>query len=130
VKVAFGRYEFDGQRAAVEQALPIDVTLLDVSLGRGQRFDYVVPVGTNAFIYVVRGAIRFADHEVTALQAASLGRAGGVLNAGAIEDTQLVLFLGQPLNEPIVRHGPFAMTNREDIQRAIASYQAGQMGSV
>ncbi|MGL5004748.1 MAG: pirin-like C-terminal cupin domain-containing protein, partial [Casimicrobium sp.] len=48
----------------------------------------------------------------------------------ATDDAHIVVFIGKPFDEPVVRHGPFAMTNQNDINRAIADYQAGRMGSL
>jgi redox-sensitive bicupin YhaK (pirin superfamily) len=34
-----------------------------------------------------------------------------------------------PIREPVVSHGPFVMTTREEIAQAISDYQAGRFGS-
>ena len=44
--------------------------------------------------------------------------------------SQALILTGQPLNEPIVGHGPFVMNTREEISQAIKDYQAGRMGSI
>jgi redox-sensitive bicupin YhaK (pirin superfamily) len=35
---------------------------------------------------------------------------------------EFVLIAGKPLNEPIVQHGPFVMTNFNEIQQAMMDY--------
>jgi hypothetical protein len=35
---------------------------------------------------------------------------------------------GRPIGEPIVKHGPFVMNTREEIQDAIADYQRTRFG--
>jgi redox-sensitive bicupin YhaK (pirin superfamily) len=37
---------------------------------------------------------------------------------------------GGPLNEPIVRFGPFVMNKREEIMEAIADFKNGSMGKI
>jgi redox-sensitive bicupin YhaK (pirin superfamily) len=42
-----------------------------------------------------------------------------------------VLFIaGKPLNEPIVRYGPFVMNKKEEILEAITDYESGRMGKI
>ena len=40
---------------------------------------------------------------------------------------QLLIIGGAPLNEPIVRYGPFVMNTREQIVEAVNDYQAGRL---
>ena len=37
---------------------------------------------------------------------------------------------GEPLNEPVVAQGPFAMNTRDEIRAAIQDYQSGRMGKL
>ena len=49
-------------------------------------------------------------------------------------DTQrpldLLLIAGVPLNEPVVRYGPFVMNTEAEITQAINDYQEGRMGRI
>jgi redox-sensitive bicupin YhaK (pirin superfamily) len=130
VKVGFGSYDDGSQKFTAAKPLPTDVTLLDVAIDAGKSFRYPVASGTNAFALVVRGSVRIGDESVNEAQAVAFGREGGELEVTADADSHIALFLGKPLDEPVVRHGPFAMTNQADIERAIADYQAGRMGSL
>jgi redox-sensitive bicupin YhaK (pirin superfamily) len=130
VKIGFGRYDDGATRFDPVKPVPTDATLLDVTLAAGASFSYPVPAGMNAFVYVVSGAVQIEGDALAQAHAASLGREGGELVVTSKAGAQFALFLGTPLNEPVVRHGPFAMTNSTDIQKAIADYQAGKMGSL
>jgi quercetin 2,3-dioxygenase len=79
-------------------------------------------------LYVVSGAVTAQGEAVSAGQAVHFSREGGMLKVLASERAHVVMLYGMPLNEPVVRHGPFAMTNQADIVRAIQDYQAGRMG--
>ncbi len=130
VKVAFGAYA-DGERMiAAVKPLPSEATLLDVSANKGEAFRYLVPAGINAFALVIRGAIDVVGESVSEGKAIAFGRDGGTLEFTAAEDAHVAVFLGKPFDEPVVRHGPFAMTNQNDINRAIAAYQDGRMGEL
>ncbi len=52
-------------------------------------------------------------------------------HVSAITDDSTARFLliaGQPLDEPIVRQGPFVMNTQAEINRAILDYQSGALG--
>jgi redox-sensitive bicupin YhaK (pirin superfamily) len=51
------------------------------------------------------------------------------LSAGD-EPLEVLLIGGAPLNEPIVRHGPFVMNTEEEIRQAVVDYQTGRMGQI
>jgi redox-sensitive bicupin YhaK (pirin superfamily) len=130
VKVAFGGYD-DGERAfAPVKPLPTDANLFDIEIPAAQSFQYAIAAGVNAFLLVIKGSVSIGGATVNAAHAVGFGRRGGALEVTAIEEAHIALFLGAPLNEPVVRHGPFAMTSRADIERAIAAYQSGQMGEL
>jgi redox-sensitive bicupin YhaK (pirin superfamily) len=130
VKVAFGAYDdgFVNKDAIV--ALPTDVALFDIRLGERDKFVYPVKQGTNAFLIVVKGSLIVCTESIKESQAVAFGREGGLLEISTSVDSHFALFLGTPLNEPIVQHGPFAMTNQADILRAINDFQTGKMGAL
>lgn len=84
----------------------------------------------NAFALLISGAALIDGETVSEGQAVAFGRGGGELKVSATADSQIVIFIGKPFDEPVVRHGPFAMTNQADIHRAIADYQGGRMGQL
>jgi redox-sensitive bicupin YhaK (pirin superfamily) len=128
VKLAFGSYNDGTQNIASVKLLPTEVTLLDVTLRASESFRYPIAEGVNAFMMVIGGDAIIAGESVAENQAVAFGRGGGELEVRTSSATQFALFIGKPLNEPIVQHGPFAMTNQTDIERAIADYQTGKMG--
>ena len=49
-------------------------------------------------------------------------------NSQETEDGLSVLFLaGQPLREPVFRHGPFVMNTREEVVQCFSDYQKGNL---
>jgi redox-sensitive bicupin YhaK (pirin superfamily) len=128
VKVAFGAYDDGHVTAAPVEVMPADAALLDINVPSGQSFAYPVPEGHSATLMVIAGTVQVAGQALKEGQAVSFARDGGVLDMQATTDSHVALLLGRPLNEPVVRHGPFAMTTQADIERAISDFQAGRMG--
>ncbi len=128
VKLGFGHYDDGVVRHDPVVNLPTDASLLDITLAAQARFQYPVARDLNAMLYVVSGSVKVQGEALSAGQAVHFSREGGMLHVVASESAHVVMLYGKPLNEPVVRHGPFAMTNPADIARAIQDYQAGRMG--
>ena len=66
-------------------------------------------------------------------QVAFLGH-GDVVEFSAPEDAagpaDLLLLAGVPLEEPVVRWGPFVMNTSQQIRAAVDDYHAGRMGAI
>jgi len=43
-------------------------------------------------------------------------------------DTRFILLAGKPLNEPIANHGPFVLTNEEQLHQAFDDFQHHKNG--
>lgn len=84
-----------------------------------------VAADLNGFVYVQAGTVGIGDAALGRGQVALLGDGDRLALAGKA-GTRAVLAAGRPLNEPVVRHGPFVMNSREQIYQAFADYQAGR----
>jgi redox-sensitive bicupin YhaK (pirin superfamily) len=52
----------------------------------------------------------------------------GEVVIAADTDAKLLLLSGEPLNEPIVGHGPFVMNTTDEIRQAFVDFQRGRLG--
>ncbi len=118
--------ELEGTRGPISGGAT-DPYYFDVHLDRGGEFDAALPEGHGVFVYCYEG-----EAAVGTQQKLLPHRAAGLLSDGtgirivAKEKGARVLVLaGRPLREPVVQYGPFVMTTREEIEQAVADYQAG-----
>ena len=81
------------------------------------------------FVYVFEGSVAIGQTLIARGQAGFLttdAESGNVLNLVAGQaGARLLVVTAKPLNEPIVRHGPFVMTSHQDIKQAFIDYQNG-----
>ena len=103
---------------------------LDFRLEPNAELTVPVPLGHRGLAYVYGGQAWLGSEAGTRLGAAQLG----VLDDGdslrirsGDEGARLLLIAGKPLNEPIVRHGPFVMNTRDEIVQAVRDYQSGRL---
>ena len=75
------------------------------------------------------GAITIAGEAVEPGQLARL-TSGDTLRVVVKENSELLLVGGDPLDAPIMRHGPFVMNTIAELERAIRDYHAGRMGKI
>lgn len=127
VKVIAGRVG-DTDGPIVQPAT--DPVYLDIALDAGAQWQYALPEGHNAFVYVYEGAAAIGDgddeRQVDAQELAVL--AGGEvlkLRAGAA-GTRAILVAGRPLREPVARYGPFVMNTKQEVMQAFVDFQEGK----
>lgn len=128
VKLVFGSYDDGYARRGAVADFPTNATLLDVALPAQASISYPVPAGYTAFVLVVSGEVQANGHVASAGQALAFARHGGELKLAASQTAQVAVFMGQPLDEPVLRQGPFAMTNQADLDAAAADFRLGRMG--
>jgi hypothetical protein len=132
VKVKIIAGESLGKSAAIDTRTPI--ALLHINLQPGGSIDQALPANYNAFAYVVSGVGEFGTEpkKADAHQMVIFGNdgAGVQIKNGGGEVLELLLLAGVPLNEPVVRYGPFVMSTEDEIHQAIKDYQSGKMGEI
>ena len=114
-----------GTRGPVTQPLTSPL-YLDVTLDPGTDFSESLPETHNAFVYVVKGSVTLDSSTLERDQLAVLSKGASLNLESGSAGARFLLIAGKPLEEPIVRGGPFVMNTREELQQAFADYQSGQ----
>ncbi len=107
------------------------INLWDVRLNAGADVELKVPAGHTAVVFVLSGQVKIAGAQtVTSAELAVLDPRGDTVKLTATDDTKILFLGGEPLNEPIVGHGPFVMNTHAEILQAIRDFEAGKMGAL
>jgi redox-sensitive bicupin YhaK (pirin superfamily) len=105
------------------------VFMSTIALQAGARVRVRGLLRRNVFLYMVRGMIEINGDRAGGFHLVELNDEGDELELRAEADTLLVLGHAEPIDAPMVAHGPFVMNTREEIAQAIADYQAGRFGA-
>jgi len=136
VKVRVIAGEALGVKAAIDTRTPI--LYQHFTLAPGATLVQPVPAQYRVFAYPLSGNGTFGVDDngqpVTgqAQHMVIFGDEGEHVQITASADTPLDMLLlgGIPLNEPVVRYGPFVMNTEAEIHQAVVDYQSGRMGQI
>ena len=134
VKVIAG--EALGVKAAIATRTPI--LYQHFTLAPGTKLSHAVPADYRVFAYPLSGSGLFGLDEqgqavnVGARHMVIFGNHGEQLDitAGPEAPLDFLLLGGVPLNEPVVRYGPFVMNSEAEIHQAVVDFQSGRMGCI
>ncbi|MDL5029362.1 pirin family protein [Vibrio gigantis] len=106
------------------QKTGVPLSVADWRSHSGQKVTLGTNVNHNAMTYVYRGSIKIGDKVINQGQLAQLTKAD-LLSLGSLEDSGVLIFSGEPINEPVVHYGPFVMNSMEEIEQTIQDYNNG-----
>lgn len=108
-----------------ELALPWPAALAIVDVDAGAMFPVELAAGEQGFALIIHGSGQAAGLPLSVGRALSLQTS---LLVQADEPLRLAVFTGRPLAEPVVRHGPFVMSDEGQVVAALQRFQTGGMG--
>jgi quercetin 2,3-dioxygenase len=125
---------YSGASGAVRSATRnrVQVTLLDLHLAAGARFEQTLLASYNGFVYVVDGGASIGDRVVEAGQVGWLAPSAtaSLVISGGPRGARLVLYAGEPIGEPLVQRGPFVAGSSAEIVELHRRFRAGEFASM
>jgi quercetin 2,3-dioxygenase len=125
VRVIAGRFE-DHQGPARTHT-PMDVWDLRLNAGKTVRLP-LIPGHTAALVVLAGTVLVNGEAVAREAQLVQFQRDGDSLEIEANSEAKLLFLGGEPIEEPVVGHGPFVMNTREEIVQAFQDFQSGKFG--
>jgi redox-sensitive bicupin YhaK (pirin superfamily) len=127
LRVIAGAY--DGKRGPAHTFTPMDVW--DVRLKQGSTASFTLPEGRTVAVVVLKGSLQVnGDTSAHEAQFVLLDRNGGEIKLEASSDASFLILSGEPIDEPVVMHGPFVMNTTDEIRQAMVDFQSGKFGAI
>jgi len=109
------------------------VSIFDVQFSNSGQINLEISKNKIAMVYVIDGELQFVEENKIAAKGQMIyyDQSADEINLASIstEGSYLVL-AGEPLNEPVIRHGPFVTNTEGEMKQAMLDYQNGKMGEL
>jgi redox-sensitive bicupin YhaK (pirin superfamily) len=121
--------EHKGIKGAATTFTPVN--LLNAKLNKGAKADFSFPAAYNTALLVIEGSVLVnAKDGVASNHFALFENTGENFTVEANENSIVLILSGEPIQEPIVAHGPFVMNTKAEIIQAFDDYNQGMFGSL
>lgn len=121
--------QFGEQTGPAHTFTPMNVW--DLRLNQSSFSALTLPDGWASMLIVLHGTVQVnGDAVVREAQMIALDRAGQEISIEANTDAKVLLLSGEPIDEPIVGHGPFVMNSQQEIVQAIDDLNSGRFGQI
>lgn len=121
--------DYAGRKGPARTFTPIDI--YDVKLRRDGVATLTPPEGHTVAIVVLKGTVLVNGSEIAReAQFALLDRSGGEVRFEANGEASVLVLSGEPIDEPVVMHGPFVMNTADEIRQAMVDFQNGRFGNL
>ena len=119
--------DFRGTRGPARTFTPVNVW--DLRLKGGASLALDLPDGHTSAIVVLSGQLTIGGSQAASeAEMVLLSREGTDTTIDASVDSIALVITGEPIDEAVVGYGPFVMNSRQEIQTAIADFNAGRFG--
>ncbi|WP_045483594.1 pirin family protein [Vibrio owensii] len=102
----------------------VPVTVADWQAHQGASLNLMTPNDHNMMVYAYKGSIAIGERVVMQGEMALLSK-GELVTLQSNDTSGVLLFIGEPIDEPVVHYGPFVMNSIEEIEQAIQDYNSG-----
>ncbi len=117
------------------KGIDTDPLFVDIHLQNGASLIHPVVSSHSSLVYVYQGKLGVndgTDDQQAVIEQGQLAvmSKGDALSIMALkEETRFLLLSGKPINEPVVKHGPFVMNTEAEIQQALEDFHAGRLAT-
>lgn len=116
-----------GTTGPVETTSPM--TYAHAVMQSNETIEWIPDESHTALVHVFDGEVTVNGQQIVSGQMVVFDRSAGAVQISTGLSTsssaQLLILGGAPLNEPVVRYGPFVMNTRQEIVDAVNDYQNG-----
>lgn len=120
---------FEGTKGPAHTHTPMNVW--DLSLNAGHRVTLSVVEGWTSALVVLKGEVSVNDSApIGEAQFVMFEREGQLIHIDAGSEATVLLLSGEPIDEPLVGHGPFVMNTAAEIAQAMTDFNSGQFGRI
>ena len=108
-----------------------DINIYNVTLNNNGRVLLNEPSNFNTGILVLKGEIKINEENIGKESDFILFNnvEGSISIESITKDTLFIVLSGEPINEPIVSHGPFVMNTMEEIYQAYEDFENNKFGT-
>lgn len=119
--------EYAGHAGPARTFSPINVW--DMRLNRGGTTTLDVSDGHTTLLVVLSGTVQINGTKVARdAELVIFEREGVEIVLEANNDAKLLVLTGEPIDEPVVGHGPFVMNSAEEIEESVRDFRSGRFG--
>jgi len=126
VKVMLGEDVFGATSPVTSPHVPAQY--LDFELAAGAQLEHRPPAEMQTRLcYVYKGQPAVGGTVCNRGEFLLLGPGEKLTIAAGTVDAGVLFIAGRRIGEPVVQHGPFVMTTKEEIRQCVQDYQAGRL---
>lgn len=107
------------------------INIYNVDMKNNARLSLNEPSDFNTGMLIISGEIKINDGSVYKENDFILfdNVEGDIILESISENSLAIVLSGEPLNEPVIAHGPFVMNTEQEITKAYEDYNLGKFGS-
>lgn len=121
--------DYNDRKGPAQTFTPIN--LWDLRLKEAGSLALELPQGHSVGLAVLHGTVLVNGSDLIGeAQFGLMGREGGAITLDASADATVLVLSGEPIDEPVVMHGPFVMNTSDEIRQAFTDFQNGRFGAV
>ncbi|MDE2436345.1 MAG: pirin family protein [Sphingomonadales bacterium] len=120
--------DFSGTSGPARTFSPVN--LWDVRLDADAQVTLPLPDGHTTMVAVLSGHVTIDGQGLGEAEIAQLSLAAEGVEIKADGQTMLLVMTGEPIDEPVVGHGPFVMNTEAEIRQAFADFNSGRFGAM